>query len=200
MAITPNEIKNAAFSPAHSEVGYDTIEVDDFLDRLAEETDRLMKRVVELKTRYTQAEGRAQALAGEVTGLRQQLAKQEKTRVEGQLSETQLSEVFVIAKQTADRMVADAEDKANGIVSDAETRANEIIRQALVDKQSEIDEINRLQQSRANFLQEYQGLLRSYLEDSATRIPISQANMEGMVAENADAAIEYDASDMTATA
>ena len=195
MAITPNEIRNAAFSAAKNEAGYDPVEVDEFMDQLALEVDKLMKRVVELKTRYTQAEGRAQAIANEAAGLRQQLAAQEKTRLDGQLSETQLSEVFIIAKQTADRMVADAQGKADGIVADAEQRANETIRQALVDKQKEIDEINRLQQSRVRFLTDYQALLRSYLDESATRIPISDANMEGMKTENADASSSHNGND-----
>lgn len=187
MAITPNEIKNIAFSPAQSEAGYDPVEVDEFLEHVSAEVDKLMKRVVELKTRYTQAEGRAQAIATEAAGLRQQLQAKEKSRVDGQLSETQLSEVFVIAKQTADKMIVDAEGKASEIIADAETRANETIRQALVDKQRELEEIDRLQRSRANFLNDYQTLLRSYLDESATRIPIAASNMEGMEVENAGA-------------
>ena len=177
MAITPSEIRHAAFSPAENEAGYNPIEVDEFLDRISAEVDKLMKRVVELKTRYTQAEGRAQSIAAEANGLRQQLAAQEKSKVDGQLSETQLSEVFVVAKQTADKMITDAEGKAAGIIADAEGKANDTIRQALVDKQRELEEINRLQQSRARFLSDYQGLLRSYLEESATRLPISSSNL-----------------------
>lgn len=192
MAITPNEIRNIVFSPARDEAGYNPVEVDEFLEHISQEVDKMMKRTVELKSRNTQSENRAQAAMAENASLRQQLAAQEdKSRIEGQLSETQLSEVFVIAKQTADRMITDAEAKASEIITNAESRANETIRQSLVDKQKEIDEINRLQQSRANFLSDYQALLRNYLDESATRIPIAPANMEGMVAEDANAQGEH---------
>lgn len=183
MAITPKEIKNVAFSPAQGEAGYNPAEVDKFLDRVADEVDKLMKRVVELKTRYTQAEGRAQAIATEATGLRQQLASQEQSRLNGQLSETQLSEVFVIAKQTADKMISDADEKAKAIIADAESRANDTIRQALADKQKEIDELNHLQQARANYLNvalEAHEQLRNYLEQSAMRVPLATMNVEGI--------------------
>lgn len=199
MAITPSEIRNAAFSPAENEAGYDPIEVDEFLDRISAEVDRLMKRVVELKTRCTQADGRIQSLVTEMNGLRQQLAAQEKSKVDGQLSETQLSEVFVVAKQTADKMITDAEGKAAGIIAEAEGKASDTIRQALVDKQKEIEEINRLQQSRARFLSDYQGLLRSYLEESATRLPISSSNM-GVIEEATDEGESDQGISATATA
>ena len=192
MAITPKEIRNVAFTPAQNEAGYDPVEVDEFLERVSSEVDKLMKRCVDLKTRCTAAEGRAQSIAAEAASLRQQVTNQEKPRIDGQLSETQLSEVFVIAKQTADKMITDAEGKAEEIVNDAKNRANETIRQALVDKQKEIDEINRLQQSRAHFLSDYQALLKGYLEESATRVPIAPANMEGMIAEDATASDRQD--------
>lgn len=177
MAITPNEIKNAAFSPAENEVGYDPIEVDEFLDIVSDEVDQLMKRVVELKTRYTQAENRAQSASTEAAGLRQQLDAQRKSQVDGQLSETQLSEVFVIAKQTADKMISDAESNASRITADAEAKAAETIREVLVDKQREIDEINRLQQLRGRFAADFQGFLQNYLDEALTRLPIAAENM-----------------------
>lgn len=178
MPITPNDIKQAAFSMA--EQGYAADEVDEFLDRLASEVDHLMKRLVELKSAGVQAEGRAQALAAENATLRRKVDGYEQSKVDGQLSETQLSEVFVIAKQTADMMIADATTKAEGIVAEAEVKGREAMRQVMEEKQHELDEIDRLQQSRARFCNEYQSLLRRYLNDSATQMPISDENLEAV--------------------
>ena len=176
MPITPNDIKQAAFSMAPQ--GYAAEEVDDFLDRLAKEVDHLMKRLVELKSAGIKAEGRAQALAAENAALQRRVEGYEQSKVDGQLSETQLSEVFVIAKQTADRMISEAQTKADGIVAEAELRGREAMREAMEERQHEIDEIDRLQQSRAQFCSEYQSLLKRYLNDSATQLPISDENLE----------------------
>lgn len=184
MAISASEIRNIEFSPAQNEPGYSPVEVDEFLERISSEVETMLTRFAELTNRYKQS-------MSEASGLRQQLRSLEQSRVDGQLSESQLSEVMVIAKQTSDKMVEDAKKKARDIEAEAERKASETVRQALADKQKEIDEINRLQQSRAQFLSDYQGLLRSYLEESATRVPISAANMAGVkVEQTADTAPE----------
>lgn len=176
MPITPNDIKQAAFSMAPQ--GYAAEEVDEFLDRLAHEVDHLMKRLVELKSAGVKAEGRAQALASENAALQRKVEGYEQSKVDGQLSETQLSEVFVIAKQTADHMISEAQTKADGIVAEAELRGREAMREAMEEHQRELDEIDRLQQSRAQFCSEYQSLLKRYLSDSATQLPISDENLD----------------------
>lgn len=175
MPITPNDIRRAEFAMAAN--GYEATEVDDFLDGVATEIDHMMKRLVELKMRCSQYEERAQAAANENAALKRKLKGYESSTLNGQLSETQLSEVFVIAKQTADTMIAEAETKAEGIVAEAEIKARDTIRQALTDKQKELDEINRLQQSRVKFCNDYQSLLRHYLEDSATQLEIAEENI-----------------------
>ena len=163
--ITPDQTKTMTFSSAAG--GYHADEVDDFLDGLAETVDNLMKRLVEMKGRCTQNEARLQTVTAERDSLRRKVAELEgRQSVNGQLSETQLSEVFVVAKQTADRMIDEARERADGIVADADAKSREMLREALAKKQKELDKAEQARLSRASFCDEYREMLRRHLKDA----------------------------------
>ena len=50
-------------------------------------------------------------------------------------------------------------------------KAREVIRQALAEKQTELDEIDRLKQSREDFRAEYRKLLQHFLDDADSVFP-----------------------------
>ena len=184
MAITPADIEQLTFSP--SKHGYDTEEVDNFLEQLTVEVDSMLKKIADLKGRLNTAESQMQTSQAQVASLQQQVSELElevssrpatpaepvaAPTPEYSASERQISQVLIVAQQSADRLVADAQDNADRIRNEADQKAREIIRQALAEKQSEEDEIDRLRQSREDFRTEYKRLLQHFMDDADSVFP-----------------------------
>ena len=153
MAITPAEIDQLTFSP--SKHGYDTDEVDNFLERLSGEVDAMLQKIADLKGRLNASEQQLAAAQAQVAA-----------PVATTASESQISKVLIVAQQSADRMVAEARDNAEKIRNDADQKAREVIRQALAEKQSELDEMDRLKASREEFRDQYKALLQHFMDDA----------------------------------
>ena len=66
MAITPGDIEQKTFSEAKKN-GYNTEEVDEFLDQLSAEVDAMLKKIKDLKDRLTASEQQAAASQAQVT-------------------------------------------------------------------------------------------------------------------------------------
>lgn len=190
MAITPQEIEQLTFSPSKN--GYDTEEVDQFLDRLSEELDAMLQKIVDLKSRLNTAESSLAASQAQVVELQHQLENTnaaasnvapapQTTPVSDALaaSESQISKVLIVAQQSADKLVSDARENAESIRNEADQKAREVIRQALAEKQQELDEIDRLKQSREEFRGEYKKLLQHFMDDADSVFPASSANNSG---------------------
>ena len=90
-------------------------------------------------------------------------------------SERQISQVLIVAQQSADKILNDARDAAERIRTDADTKAREVIRQALAEKQNELDEIDRLKTSREDFRAEYKKLLQHFMDDAEAMFPAQVA-------------------------
>ena len=171
MAITPAEIDQLTFSP--SKHGYDTDEVDAFLERLSGEVDAMLQKIADLKGRLTSSEQQLAAAQAQVQQLQSQqgsapvsAAPTYEAPVAQTPSESQISKVLIVAQQSADKMVADARDTAEKIRNEADQKAREVIRQALAEKQSELDEMDRLKQSREEFRDQYKALLQHFMDDA----------------------------------
>lgn len=184
MAITPADIEQLTFSP--SKHGYDTQEVDTFLESLAIEVDGMLKKIAELKGRQNSAESQLQSAQAQKASLQQRVSE-----LEGELasrpaalpaqasgpsdeylaSERQISQVLIVAQQSADKIVADAQQNADHVRDEAEQKAREVIRQALTQKQAELDEIDRLKASREDFRSEYKRLLQHFMDDADSVFP-----------------------------
>ena len=177
MAITPADIEQKTFSEAKKH-GYDTDEVDAFLDQLSAEVDAMLKKIKELKDRLTASEQQLAASQAQVTQLREQAAQAPAPIVQATApqtnlgaSESQISRVLIIAQQSADKLVEDARANAESIRNEADRKAREVIRQALAEKQTELDEIDRLKQSREDFRSEYKKLLQHFMDDADAVFP-----------------------------
>ena len=193
MAITPADIEQLTFSP--SKHGYDTEEVDNFLEQLSTEVDSMLQKIADLKGRLNTSESQLQSSQAQVAVLQQQVAEAEAEAAEANsraaaaasaapapaaststvdmaASEHQISQVLIVAQKSADKLVADAKDNAERIRNEADQKAREVIRQALAEKQNELDEIDRLKQSRESFRSEYKKLLQHYMDDAAAEFPI----------------------------
>ena len=181
MAITPADIEQKTFSEAKKH-GYDTEEVDEFLDQLSAEVDAMLQKIKELKDRLNASEQQSAATQAQVVQLREQLAQASSTPaavvqqtmpqpVTSSASESQISRVLIVAQQSADKLVEDARVNAENIRNEADRKAREVIRQALAEKQSELDEIDRLKQSREDFRSEYKKLLQHFMDDADAVFP-----------------------------
>ncbi len=184
MAITPADIEQLTFSP--SKHGYDTEEVDNFLEQLTVEVDGMLKKIADLKGRLNATEGQLQAAQVQAASLQQQVSELElevSSRPaaapepvaapvpEYSATERQISQVLIVAQQSADRMLADARENADRIRTEADQKARDVIRQALAEKQAELDEIDRLKQSREDFRSEYKRLLQHFMDDADSVFP-----------------------------
>lgn len=185
MAITPADIEQQTFSP--SKHGYDTEEVDAFLEQLSAEVDAMLQKIADLKGRLNNTEQQLAASQAEVASLEERVANAaapaatviapapapapapEPTGLAA--SERQISQVLIVAQQSADKLVEDARANAESIRNDADQKAREVIRQALAEKQNELDEIDRLKASREEFRAEYKKLLQHFMDDAEAVMP-----------------------------
>ena len=155
MAITPADIQAQTFSEAKR--GYDPAEVDVFLETLSSEVDAMLAKIVDLKGRLTATE---QQLAD----TQAQLAQAQDAAAQAvpaapvaapapdfSAQERQISAALIAAQQTAEGIVNDANENADRIRNEADAKAREVIRQALTEKQAELEEIDRLKASREEF-------------------------------------------------
>ena len=176
MAITPADIEQQTFSP--SKHGYDTEEVDNFLEQLSSEVDAMLQKIADLKGRLTSTEQQLSAAQAQIASLEERGAATVAAPAPAaapvdtiSASESQISRVLIVAQQSADKLVAEARDNAEKIRNDADAKAREVIRQALAEKQNELDEIDRLKASREEFRAEYKKLLQHFMDDAETVFP-----------------------------
>ena len=181
MAITPADIEQQTFSP--SKHGYDTEEVDAFLEQISSEVDAMLQKIADLKGRLNNTEQQLAAANAQIASLEENVgatqlaapapvvAPSPAPAVDLSVSERQISQVLIVAQQSADKLVAEARDNAERIRNEADQKAREVIRQALAEKQNELDEIDRLKQSREDFRGEYKKLLQHFMDDAEAVMP-----------------------------
>ena len=169
MAITPQDIEQQAFSAAKN--GYNTAEVDDFLEILANEVGAMLSKIADLKSRLTAAENDLADAQARLAATPVRTETVVAPAPEYSASERQISQALIVAQQAADKLVADARDNADRIRNEADAKAREVIRQALAEKQNELDEIDRLKASREEFRAEYKSLLQHFIDDADAVFP-----------------------------
>lgn len=105
--LTPMDIHNKEFRRAFR--GYNELEVNEFLDEVIEDYEKLYKENLELKDRIGLLNDKLQNYIG--------------------LEQT-LNNTLVMAQKTADEMTANAKEKAENIIKEAEETARKIIEKA----------------------------------------------------------------------
>ena len=189
MPITPAEIQQKTFSEAKRR-GYEPSEVDEVLEQISRDIGAMLRKIADLKNRLTAAEAKNGELQGEIEKVR---AEADKAVADARAAapaaapaapanngkpniysatEEQLSAALIVAQQTADRIVAEAKSNAERIRLDADNQARKVIRQALDEKQTELDEIERLKVSRENFRTEYLALIQKFSDAASANFPL----------------------------
>ena len=170
MAITPADIQAQTFSEAKR--GYDPAEVDVFLETLSSEVDAMLAKIVDLKGRLTATEQQlALAQAQDATAQAVPAAPVAAPAPDFSAQERQISAALIAAQQTAETIVNDANENAERIRNEADAKAREVIRQALTEKQAELEEIDRLKASREEFKAEYLKLIQHFMDDAQNSFP-----------------------------
>ncbi|WP_346968578.1 DivIVA domain-containing protein [Collinsella aerofaciens] len=179
MAITPADIQAQTFSEAKR--GYDPAEVDVFLETLSSEVDAMLAKIVDLKGRLTAAEqqladtqaqlAQAQDAAAQAVPAAPVAAPVAAPAPDFSAQERQISAALIAAQQTAEGIVNDANENAERIRNEADAKAREVIRQALTEKQAELEEIDRLKASREEFKAEYLKLIQHFMDDAQNSFP-----------------------------
>ena len=164
MAITPADIQAQTFSEAKR--GYDPAEVDVFLETLSSEVDAMLAKIVDLKGRLTATEQQladAQAQLAQAQDAPAQAVPAAPVAAPApdfSAQERQISAALIAAQQSAER-----------IRNEADAKAREVIRQALTEKQAELEEIDRLKASREEFKAEYLKLIQHFMDDAQNSFP-----------------------------
>ncbi|MCF2621033.1 DivIVA domain-containing protein [Collinsella tanakaei] len=170
MAITPADIQAQTFSEAKR--GYDPGEVDVFLEQVSAEVDAMLNKIVDLKNRLTATEQQlADTQAQLAAAPAATPAPAPAPANDYGATERQISAALIAAQQTADSIIAEARENADRIRNEADAKAREVIRQALAEKQTEIEEIDRLKASREEFKSEYLKLIQHFMDDAQNSFP-----------------------------
>lgn len=141
MAITPNEISNKEFKKVFR--GYDIDEVDDFLEGIVEDYDKIYKENITLKEK--------------INSLNEKLSHYSNM-------ESTLQGTLLLAQSAADQAKENSKREADLIIKDAQEAANNIVRKA----EERIMEINKeyeiIKQQFSMFKSSFKGLLEAQLE------------------------------------
>lgn len=140
MKLTPLDIHHKEFR--HSLRGYSEEEVDQFLDDVADEFERLFKENIDLSERLETAKSKLD---------------------EYEMQRHTINNTLVAAQRSADEIVAKAQSEAEDTRRDAETRAKEVIHSALQKKQAVANELVRIKHAEEEFRARYRSLLESQL-------------------------------------
>lgn len=149
--ITPLDIQNKEFKRAFR--GYKDLEVDEFLDEIVEDYEKLYKENIELKDKI--------------------LTLNEQIEYYNNLENT-LKETLVVAQNTADDVVIAAREKSKNIIKDAELMAREIIIKAEKKVEEIKEEYEYLQREVFLFKTRY----KSFLEAQITTIDEFYSSVE----------------------
>lgn len=144
MAITLKDIREKTFS-SQVRNGYDPNEVDDFLDEIAEQMERLIRDNRDLKQKLADKAPAAEASAP--------VAPAQDDSSYFRNLETTLRDTLVSAQRVAEQTVTEAQEKADKTVADANEQANSILASAqaqVVDMEAKLEQLKGATESYRN--------------------------------------------------
>ena len=140
MKLTPLDIHHKEFG--HSLRGYNEEQVDQFLDEVADEFERLFKENIDLNEKLDSANERVRGY---------------------QSMEATLNNTMVAAQQSAEAIVSKAGAESDTMLRDAELKSKELIHSALQKRQVVANELTRIKQAEEDFRARYRDLLEAQM-------------------------------------
>ena len=154
MRLTPLDIHHKEFR--NSLRGYNAEEVDQFLDEVADEFERLFKENIDLSEKVDTAEAQVRSYTE---------------------NEHTIQNTMVAAQRSAEDIVDRARREAEQLVRDAELKAKELVQDALAEKQQWQADLSRVRDAEDDFRGKFRDMLKKYLremgEDSSDSGPAS---------------------------
>jgi cell division initiation protein len=141
MPLSPLDIHNKEFSRSFR--GYDEDEVDDFLERVMQDYEALIRQNKELEERIADLNERLKHF----------------TNIEESLSKS-----ILVAQETAEEVKANARKEAQLIIKEAEKNADRIISEALNKSRKIALEVEEVQKHAAIFRARFRSLIQAQLE------------------------------------
>ena len=141
MKLTPLDIRHKEFKRGMR--GYADVEVDEFLDEVADEYERLFKENIDLSERV-------ETLEGQVGGYR---------RIEETLQKT-----LVSAQASAEEVKLNATKEAQLILHEAELKARQLVNDSYSEKQAIDQSMAKLKSADQDFRFRFRQLLEGYLK------------------------------------
>jgi cell division initiation protein len=141
MPLSPLDIHNKEFSRAFR--GYDEDEVDDFLERIIQDYEALIRQNKDLEEKLDQYAERLRHF----------------TNIEESLGKS-----ILVAQETAEEVKANARKEAQLILKEAEKNADRIISEALAKSRKIAMEIEEVQKHAAIFRARFRSLIQAQLE------------------------------------
>jgi cell division initiation protein len=140
MKLTPLDIRHKEFKRGMR--GYADVEVDEFLDQVADEYERLFKENIDLQERI-------ESLEDKVAGYK---------RIEDTLQKT-----LVNAQASAEEQKQNANKQAQLVLQDAELKARQLVNEAYSERQSIEQSMSKLRSAEEDFRFKFGQLLDGYL-------------------------------------
>jgi cell division initiation protein len=173
MAIKPSDIDSIAFSPAAR--GYSTGEVDAFLEQLSEELSVIYRKNNELAARLIASQAQVKQLNKKIAELEQE-CREARSYDPSNPSSDQISQILIVAQQSADQIVSEAQQTAEKIRDEGDKKAREVIAQVLAESESELREVDRLKKSRSEFRDNYLRMVDYFAREAAAVMPTDESD------------------------
>jgi len=141
MKLTPLDVRHKEFKRGMR--GYADDEVDEFLDEVADEFERIFKENIDLSER--------------VEGLEERISHY-------RMLEETLQKTLVSAQQSAEELKANATKEAQLILRDAELKARQMVNDSYADKQRMEKNVVILKNAQEEFRFKFRGLLEGYMK------------------------------------
>ena len=164
MKLTPLDIRHKEFKRGMR--GYADVEVDEFLDEVADEYERLFKENIDLQDRV-------EALEEKVTGYQ---------RIEETLQKT-----LVNAQASAEEQKQNASKQAQLILQDAELKARQMVNEAYSERQAIEQSMAKLKSGEQDFRFKFRQMLEGYLRQVEDAKELAQAPPAPDLARQAEA-------------
>ncbi len=159
MGITVSDIEQKEF--AFKGAGYDPYDVDSYLDQICDEMIAMQDRIDALEAELKQAKAAAEAAAGSVKPMPQEVVKAAPQESVHKTSEA-LEGILLSAQRISDEAIENAKKRALEIVTEAENKAGEVLGNVQEEKSTIEKEIKSLKSAASDYKKRFLSLINEH--------------------------------------